>query len=97
MKLKVGDLRIEWDSQKNSLNVKKHGIYFKDAAFVFFDKNRLEYYDIRHSDQEDRYIVIGMVYDVLFVIYTERGEFIRIISARKATPIERELYYGKNS
>lgn len=64
---------------------------------MFLDDNRVEFYDIKHSKTEDRYIVIGMVGDILFVIYTERGESIRIISARKATPLERKMYYGKNS
>ena len=97
MTLKVGSLSIEWDARKNSINAKKHGIRFEDAAFVFLDKNRVEVYDIKHSHDEDRYIVIGIVEDVLFVVYTERIGSIRIISARKATSTERKLYYGKNS
>ena len=97
MTTKVGRLSIEWDAHKDLLNLKKHGISFRDAAYVFLDENRVELYDIRHSETEDRYIVIGVVKDILFVIYTERGKSIRIISARKATPKERELYYGKNS
>ena len=97
MTTKVGSLSIEWDTHKDSINLKKHGISFRDAAFVFLDENRVELFDIKHSDTEDRYIVIGLVNEILFVIYTERGKSIRIISARKATPKERELYYGKNS
>lgn len=97
MTLKVGSLSIEWDAHKDSLNIKKHGVHFQDAAFVFLDENRIEFYDIKHSNHEDRFIVIGIVNEVLFVVYTEREESIRIISARKATPLERELYYGKNS
>ena len=97
MTTKVGSLSIEWDAHKDLLNLKKHGISFRDAAFVFLDDNRVELFDMKHSDTEDRYIVIGLVNEILFVIYTERGKSIRIISARKATPKERELYYGKNS
>ena len=97
MTLKVDGLSIEWDTRKDSINAKKHGVRFRDAAFVFLDHNRIEIYDIKHSDNEDRYIIIGMVEDILFVVYTERVGSIRIISARKATPSERELYYGKNS
>lgn len=93
---KVGDLSIEWDARKNSLNIKKHGVHFEDAAFVFLDENRLEYYDIKHSQSEARFITIGMINEILFVIYTERESSIRIISARKATPLERKLYYGEN-
>ena len=79
-----------------SQELSKHqeaGVHFRDAAFVFLDNNRVE----KHSEEEDRYIVIGKVDDILFVVYTERIGSVRIISARKATPSERELYYGKNS
>lgn len=97
MRKTIDGLIVEWDARKNEANIKKHGVHFKDAAFVFLDNNRVEIYDIKHSDDEDRYIVIGMVNEILFVIYTERVDSIRIISARKATPSERELYYGTNS
>ena len=70
MKLKVDGLNIEWDIQKNSLNIKKHHINFKDAARIFFDENRVEIYDSLHSELEDRYITIGMVDEILFVVYT---------------------------
>ena len=96
MKLKIDGLNIEWDIQKNSLNIRKHHISFKDAARIFFDKNRVELYDERHSEEEDRFITIGMVNEILFVVYTERLDTLRIISARIATPSEKEIYYGKN-
>ena len=53
-------------------------------------------YDIVHSGLEDRLQTLGMVNGVLFVVYTERGEKIRIITARKATPEERRIYYGES-
>ena len=87
---------FEWDEEKNRANVKKHGIDFETAAHVFKDKNRIEYYDIEHSAFEDRYITIGEIDEVLIVIlvvYTERSDAIRIISARKATKQERRAYY----
>ena len=86
---------FEWDDEKYQINIKKHGIYFEDAAHVFLDKNALFYYDELHSDDEDRIKVIGMVENVLSVIYTERGEKNRIISARHATKKERNDYYGQ--
>ncbi|MBQ9017384.1 BrnT family toxin [Candidatus Saccharibacteria bacterium] len=89
-------MSIEWDTRKNSLNLKKHGVSFKEASNIFFDDNRVEIYDAAHSEYEDRFAVIGMVRDVLLVIYTERKDTLRIISARKATPSERKIYYGKN-
>ena len=88
---------FEWDDEKYQANIKKHGIRFETAARVFFDKNAVYYYDELHSDDEDRIKVIGMVEKILTVIYTERGETNRIISARNATKKEREDYYGQYS
>ncbi|MBE5910645.1 BrnT family toxin [Pseudobutyrivibrio sp.] len=85
---------FEWDDEKEKINIRKHGISFSTAAFVFNDPNRLEYFDVNHSDFEDRYATIGMVGKVLTVIYTIRGERYRIISARIATKAERSAYYG---
>ena len=57
----------------------------------------IEMYDFEHSMEEDRYIAIGMVGDLLFVVFTERGENIRLISARLATEKERSLYYDNSN
>jgi hypothetical protein len=85
---------FEWDYEKNIKNIKKHGISFEVAKYVFNDDNYIELYDYIHSSPtEDRYIAIGEVADVLYVVFTERGENIRIISARVATPQERREYY----
>ncbi len=86
-------LSFEWDEKKNQANIKKHGISFEIAMRVFSDENRLEDYDEAHSIDEDRYISIGMVRDILYVVYTDRGEAIRIISARLADKDERSRYY----
>lgn len=85
---------FEWDSEKARLNKIKHGISFKLATRVFEDKNRIERYDNSHSQDEDRWQVIGMVEDILFVVYTERCDRTRLISAREATDKEKEWYYG---
>lgn len=85
-------MQFEWDADKAALNLKKHGVDFRDAVRVFYDVNRIEWYDSVHSDEEDRYNTIGMVREVPFVVYTERRERTRIISARKATPRERRIY-----
>ena len=89
---------FEWDEEKNIINKKKHGISFEKAAEVFDDPNRIEYYDNFHSDNEDRWITIGYAGDVLYVVFTERdfGNVTRLISARRATPYERNDYYGNN-
>lgn len=86
---------FEWDDSKNQINIRKHGIPFKIAARVFLDGNRVEFYDDIHSNNEDRYYVLGMVNKVLFVVYTERDSNIRLISARIATSEEVKIYYGK--
>ncbi len=84
---------FEWDEAKAAANWKKHKVSFHDAVRVFADEYRKEYYDAAHSDEEDRYITIGMADNVLFVVYVERREAVRIISARYANRKERRLYY----
>lgn len=88
------ELRFEWDDEKAAINLKKHGVAFEDAIYVFQDDNRIELYDTEHSsDNEDRYIAIGKVGTILFVVFTERKDITRIISARKANARERSYYY----
>ena len=93
----VEEYVVEWDDEKNEKNFRKHGIYFEEAARIFLDKNRIDDYDEFHSDFEDRIKVIGRVRNILAVIYTERGEKYRLISARKATKKEEAEYYGQYS
>jgi len=87
-------LNFEWDREKAKKNKIKHGIGFKTAAKVFNDPNRLDLPDGEHSFDESRRKVIGMVDDILFVIYTERSNRIRLISAREAGDDERSDYYA---
>lgn len=91
----ISGIAVEWDDNKNSINKKKHGISFETAALVFADEERIEYYDKLHSLDENRYVVIGCVQGILYVVYTMRGEAARIISARMATNTERKIYYGE--
>lgn len=89
-------INFEWDIQKEQKNIAKHGLDFSTAILVFGDENRLEFYDVEHSDTEDRYITIGAidgVVTIVYVAYTERNRAIRIISARGATRREKEVYY----
>ncbi|MBR0408746.1 MAG: BrnT family toxin [Clostridia bacterium] len=87
-----------WDAEKAELNFKKHGITFQTAARVFDDELRLELPDIKHSDTEERYITIGLVYNILTVVYCDRlnettgNVDIRMISARVATRMEQVMY-----
>ena len=89
----LGDLKFVWDAEKAEKNWRKHKVRFKVAAHVFLDENRLDNYDEIHSDDEERIKIIGRVEKVLAVIYTERGERNRIISARYADKDEQEEYY----
>jgi len=93
VKFELGDLQFEWDSEKAEINKKKHKVMFSMAARVFLDENRIEDYDEFNSTDEDRIKVIGRVGEVLVVIYTERGDCNRIISARRATKMEEDEYY----
>ena len=89
-------MRYEWDDDKNIANKKKHdGIGFETAVRVFLDNKRIEKFDDKHSTlTEERWNVLGLVLDVLFVVYTERKDTVRIISARKATKEEEKEYYA---
>lgn len=89
----LGEYKFVWDSDKAEINKKKHKVSFETAARVFLDKNFIDYFDELHSDFEDRIQIIGKVGNVLTVIYTERENMNRIISARRATKDEEERYY----
>ncbi len=96
MNTSINNIVFEWDEEKNRINKRKHHISFETAANVFFDENCIIKFDYEHSDKEDRWQIIGKVNDILFVIYTERGDKTRIISARRADKDERREYYGNS-
>jgi len=89
-------MRFERDEEKNRINREKHGLSFKLATKVFEDKLRIERYDTSPGNTagENRTQTIGSIGNVIFVVFTQRGENTRIISARKASLKERRLYYG---
>lgn len=90
----IEGLSFEWDLEKERKNIKKHGISFDKAGLVFKDESYIELHDFAHSISEKRMIAIGMVDEILSVVYTERHEStIRLISARKATKKEKVMYY----
>ena len=89
-------LEFEWYSEKERLIAEKHGLDMETIKRIFDDPFRIVQYDITHSGLEDRWQILGKFKDVIFTVYTERKEKIRIITARKATPQERRIYYGKN-
>jgi uncharacterized DUF497 family protein len=87
-------LLFEWDPNKARRNFEINGVSFDEASTAFKDTLSLTIDDPLHSDEEDRFILIGNSARnrLLVVVHTERGENIRIISARKATKKERKQY-----
>lgn len=87
-------LKFEWDNNKAKSNQKKHDVSFEEAQTVFDDPFYVDFYDPDHSENEDRYIIFGASSQnrILLVSYTERGNKIRIISARLATKQEQKSY-----
>jgi uncharacterized DUF497 family protein len=87
---------IEFDLEKAKINFQEHKIKFETAALVFSDPMRLERRDDSEGNKtgEERWQTLGLVNKVLFVVYTERGEKTRIISARSANKAEKRSYHG---
>ncbi len=91
-------IRFEWDETKNQSNTRKHQVSFGEAKSVFYDPNALLIHDPDHSEDEDRFIMLGMSEKTRLLIvchcYREHDEIIRIISARKANTTEKTHYGG---
>ena len=87
-------MRFEWDANKASANLAKHGVSFDEAMEVFYDPKALERYDRLHSIDESRFLIVGLSSRrLLNIAYAEQAEgTVRLISARKANASERELY-----
>jgi uncharacterized DUF497 family protein len=92
----MSTLRFEWDDAKAAANSKKHGVTFEEARSVFFDERARLIDDPDHSEDEDRFILLGLssALRVLIVChcYRSKGNLIRIISARRATARESSSY-----
>ncbi|MBX6420052.1 MAG: BrnT family toxin [Sinobacteraceae bacterium] len=91
-------IKFEWNPRKARENLAKHGVSFEEAESVFFDEYARQFFDEEHSGEEERFIMLGLSYRlrILVVCHCERdrGNTIRIISARKATAAERQHYQG---
>ncbi|HEY6320901.1 MAG TPA: BrnT family toxin [Thermoanaerobaculia bacterium] len=89
-------MEIEWDARKAASNLLKHGVDFADAALVFEDELALTQQDL-HSHDEERFVTLGCdpTERLLVVVYTWRGERVRLISARRATSKEHRHYEAK--
>jgi uncharacterized DUF497 family protein len=92
----MNEMRFAWDSAKASENFRKHGVSFEEASTVFGDENARLKHDPDHSQEEDRFILMGFSAKLRLLIvchaYRENDEVMRIISARKATLNERKQY-----
>lgn len=89
-------MQFEWNESKAEHNLSKHGVLFEEAKTVFDDPLYVDFYDPDHSDNEERHLIAGQSNrgQLLIVSYTERGDSIRLISAREVTRTEREAYEG---
>ena len=91
-------LKFEWDRRKDASNRKKHGISFAEAKTAFFDENARFMADTDHSEEEDRFVLLGLSSQLRLLVvchcYREDADLIRIISARKANRSERHEYEG---
>jgi uncharacterized protein len=87
-------MRFDWDQDKAVSNLSKHGVSFEEAKTVFDDPLYVDFYDPAHSEEEDRYLIVGESSQrrLLIASYTERGNLIRLISAREVTRTERKVY-----
>lgn len=88
-------MKFEFDADKQAINLRKHGIDLRDAAYVFLDMHRLDAADERKDSGEERRLVVGTVENrVWVVVYTRRADAIRLISARKANEREQKRYHA---
>jgi uncharacterized DUF497 family protein len=94
-------ISFSWDDRKNEVNEKKRGVSFAEAKTVFFDENAIRYFDPDHSDDEDRFLMVGVSQKLRIIIachcFGEDDSVIRIISARKATKGEEDNYWRERS
>jgi uncharacterized DUF497 family protein len=91
------ELRFEWDDKNDKANEKKHGVSFEEARTVFYDENAIQFYDPDHSEEEDRFILLGLGFKLQVLIvcqcFRESETVVRIISARKADKDEEREYW----
>lgn len=92
----MNEIVFQWDENKNVTNKKKHGISFEEAQTVFYDEEALLIDDPEHSEDEERFIILGFSNRANMLVvchcYRENETVIRIISARKATKNETKQY-----
>ena len=92
----MNEIRFEWNKLKALANKRKHGVSFEEAQTVFYDEEAVEFDDPDHSQDEDRFIILGMSLKLRVLVISHcvrKGDVIRIISARKATRHEANHYW----
>ena len=92
-------LEFAWDPKKNKKNIKKHGVSFEEAKTVFYDEYALRFFDPDHSEDEDRFLLLGVSFKLRTVVvchcFRQEETMIRIISARKADKDEVRDYWSE--
>ena len=94
----MSDFQITWDARKDRANQQKHKVWFEEAATAFRDEHARVYFDPDHSEQEDRFILLGLSIQLRILVvchcFREKDNVVRIISARKADRREQKDYWG---
>ena len=92
-------LKFEWDNKKNKINTRKHGVSFEEAQTVFYDEYAIQFFDPEHSEDEDRFILLGSNTKLKTLVvchcFRQKERVIRIISARKADREEEQEYWSR--
>ena len=92
----MSDITFEWDERKSNANKRKHKVSFEEAQTVFLDENAIRFFDPDNSEDEDRFLMLGMSFTLRVLVvchcYRQDDLVIRIISARKALRNERKQY-----
>ena len=93
----MNEVQFTWDENKSRENKRKHKVSFEEAQSAFLDENAIRFFDPDHSEDEDRFLMLGMSFKLRVLVvshcYREKDSIIRIISARKADKKEQENYW----
>ncbi len=94
----MSEIRFEWNPRKSQANKRKHKVSFEEAQTVFLDESAIRFFDPDHSEDEDRFLMLGMSFALRVLVvchcYREDDAVIRIISARKADKREQADYWS---
>ena len=95
----MDELKFQWDAAKEKANIRKHGISFEEARTVFYDEHAIQFFDPDHSEDEDRFILLGMSFKLRTLVvchcFRESETLVRLISARKADKEEESEYWRR--